>query len=447
MHTMQSIVEFTHALTWEQIPDSVRHDCIRSLLDLLGVAAAGTQTELSCIIRELAVEQFGAPNDSVKLLFDGRECSATGAALAGGMLIDSVDAHDGFKPAKGHVGCAVLPSLLAAVQVQKNISEHDFLTAFVVGYELGCRASMALHRTATDYHTSGAWVALTCAAITCRILKLTKRETEEALGIAEYHGPRSQMMRCIDHPTMVKDGSGWGAMAGTSAALLAQKGFTGAPAITMSADEVTDIWSNLGTHWHMSEQYIKLYPVCRWAQPAIQAALTLREQHSIHSDNIASIRIGTFHESARLATSIPLSSEQAQYSLPFPVAVALVHGEVGVKHIEGKGLKNKQVLKLSQMITLEEISGYDAEFPMRRISHIIVTMDNGETFESGPTEAPGDPENPVDDTTLHDKYHQLSVPVLGAERSDAILRCVLKMGRTKENPSLQPFLDLIHKPI
>ena len=53
------------------------------------------------------------------------------------------------------------------------------------------------------------------------------------MGIAEYHGPRSQMMRCMDHPTMVKDGSGWGAMCGVSAARMAKAGFTGAPALTL----------------------------------------------------------------------------------------------------------------------------------------------------------------------------------------------------------------------
>ena len=55
-------------------------------------------------------------------------------------------------------------------------------------------------------------------------------QLRHALGIAEFHAPRSQMMRCIDYPTMLKDGSGWGAMAGVSAAYLAADGFTGAPA-------------------------------------------------------------------------------------------------------------------------------------------------------------------------------------------------------------------------
>ena len=84
------------------------------------------------------------------------------------------------------------------------------MTRLVIGYEIATRAGLALHASVSDYHTSGAWNALAAAAIGARALKLDADWTRHALGIAEYNGPRSQMMRCIDHPTMVKDGSGWG---------------------------------------------------------------------------------------------------------------------------------------------------------------------------------------------------------------------------------------------
>ena len=87
-----------------------------------------------------------------------------------------------------------------------------FLATLLTGYEIACRAGRALHGTTSDYHTSGAWGAVSSAGLYARLMGLDRGRTREALGIAEYHGPRSQMMRCIDHPTMVKDGSGWGAM-------------------------------------------------------------------------------------------------------------------------------------------------------------------------------------------------------------------------------------------
>ena len=77
--------------------------------------------------------------------------------------------------------------------------------------------------------------ALGRAAIVARPTRLSPEQTRYVPGIAEYHGPRSQMMRCIDHLTMLKDGSGWGAMTGVSVAMLARAGFTRAPVLTIEA--------------------------------------------------------------------------------------------------------------------------------------------------------------------------------------------------------------------
>src|SRR5213075_575372 len=120
--------------------------------------------------------------------------------------------------------------------------------------------------------------------------------TREALGIAEYHGPRSQMMRCIAHPTMVKDGSGWGALAGVSAAYLARDGFTGAPAVTVEDEAHAALWDELGHRWRILEQYFKPYPVCRWAQPAMEAALSLQRSESFAAADIEHIANESFAE-------------------------------------------------------------------------------------------------------------------------------------------------------
>ena len=211
----------------------------------------------------------------------------------------------------------------------------------VIGYEVALRAGRALHETACDYHTSGAWNTLGCAAIVARRLGLNGEQTRHALGIAEYHGPRSQMMRCIDHPTMLKDGSGWGAMASVSAGLLAASGFTGAPALTVKADDVAHFWQDLGEKWLMLDQYFKPHAVCRWAQPAVEAAYQLQQAHQLNLAEIASLRVHTFHEAVRLNHPHPVTTEEAQYSLPFPVAAMLVNGRLGARQeLSGDGLHN-----------------------------------------------------------------------------------------------------------
>ncbi len=438
-----SYQDFIHQLRWDDVPLVTQDMTQRCLLDLLGVAASGTQTKLSTIIRMHALSQFGAGGNAARLLMDGRACSPAGAALAGGMTIDSIDAHDGFKPVKGHAGCGVLPALLAFLEAEQgaDVSEAELLTGLLIGYEIACRAGESLHDSVCDYHTSGAWVALAAAAIGARMLKLNTEQTRHALGIAEYHGPRSQMMRCIDHPTMVKDGSGWGSMAGVSAAYLAQSGFTGAPAITIEAPEQAHFWNDLGESWLIDKQYFKPFPVCRWAQPAAIAALQLHEQHDFDVNDIEKISIGTFHESIRLATANPKTTEQAQYSLPFPVAAALIHKQITVKEIEGAGLEDEAVQTLSRSIQLYEVDAYNDVFPARRISELTVTLKDGRILESGPTEANGDPEIPLSEAQIDEKFTLFATPVLGEEHTQKLMHHVRNMGSA---PDLQAFNTLIY---
>ena len=84
----------------------------------------------------------------------------------------------------------------------------EILLRLKLGYELACCTALAQHASVPDYHTSGAWVAVAVAGVAARLRRLDRAQTAHAMGIAEHHGPHSQMMHCIDHLTMFKDGSG-----------------------------------------------------------------------------------------------------------------------------------------------------------------------------------------------------------------------------------------------
>ncbi len=439
--TTSPLWPFLHEARFQDLPPEVVEHAGRCLLDLIGVAAGGSRTELSRIIRDHAAEQFASPRGGARMLFDGRRASPVGAALAGGMSIDSLDAHDGHVLTKGHVGVTVLPALLAYIDAGRPVSGQEFLTCVVLGYEIATRAGIALHATACDYHTSGAWNALAAAALGARLMGLDTARTREAVGIAEYHGPRSQMMRCIDHPTMVKDGSGWGAMAGVSAAYLAAAGFTGAPALTVEAPEVAEIWADLGQRWLIMDQYFKPYPVCRWAQPAVEAALALQGQHGIEAEAIATVEAVSFHQAVRLATRRPPSTEAAQYSLPFSVATALVQGRLGAAEVTGEALTDPRVLRLSTEMVLGEQDDYNARFPAERWAHVVFHMADGSVLRSEPAIARGNPENALSDEEIREKYHGLAVPVLGEARAARLEAAVA--GLAGDGADLEAFLNAL----
>ena len=440
---VQNFNQFLLGTKAGDFPDQAIATAKDLVLDLICVAAAGSQTPLATAITNHAVNHFGAGQTGVPILFDGRMASPVGAALAGGMMIDGVDAHDGFKLCKGHVGCALLPSLLATAQATGLEDGAEFLHRVVLGYEIGSRAGVALHASVADYHTSGAWMAVTCAALGARALNLNVQTMREAIGIAEYHGPRSQMMRAIDHPTMVKDGSGWGAMAGTSAAYLAQDGFTGAPAITVEGDDVAHHWADLGERWLVNEQYIKPYPVCRWAQAPVEAARSLLEIHNLTSNDIEYVECDSFHEAIRLATSAPQTTEEAQYSLPFPVAAMIVKGRLGPEEINGASLKDPEILRLSTGMKLGEQAAYNEKFPANRIASVVFGLKDGTRLESGPFEARGDPEEPFSHTEMREKFHAYAAPVLGENRATEIEKAVDNLDDNGRVSSLTSLLGAI----
>ena len=435
-------IDFILGLKRSRITENARYHATRALIDTLGVAAAATQTDNSRILRDFASTAFAAPGKATKLLFDGRAVSLPGAGFANSGSIDSLDAHDGQKSTKGHMGVVVIPTLFAFAEAPMPVSGKEFMTRLVIGYEIATRAGLALHASVSDYHTSGSWNALAAAAIGARALKLDAKWTRHAIGIAEYNGPRSQMMRCIDYPTMVKDGATWGGFTGIAAAQLAQMGHTGAPAISMESPDQQSFWNDLGGRWYVCDQYVKLYPVCRWAQPAIAAALSLSDQFDVA--DVTGIGIETFHEAKRLPLAEPANTEQAQYSIKFPVAAALVSGRIGVNEVSGAALSDPDILRLANMIEVTENDEANRAFPKDRLAKVKISLADGKSLESSMMKAVGDPEDPVSDADLFAKFMSLAAPVLGKTRAGQILETCKGLW---EAPAVTELVELVTQPV
>ena len=433
---------FVRALRYADLPQDVVAQARRCLLDLIGVAAAGSRTPVARLASAYAVDQLAGRARTARILFDGRGAGLAGAAFAGASTIDAVDAHDGHPLIKGHAGVAVLPALLAFVDGDKAVrcDGAELITCLVLGYEIGTRAGIALHGSVPDFHCSGAWNALAAAAVGARLLGLDATATRHALGIAEYFGPRGQILRVCDHPTMLKDGSGWGAHAGVSAALLAQGGYTGAPALTVEAEGVRETWSDVGTRWRIREQYFKAYPVCRWAQPAMEAALALVREHRIDSHTIDEVRIESFAEAIALGSQCryPATTDEAQYSLPYPVAAALVFGAMGVAELEPAALRDPRVRRLVDGMQLREDGAFSRRFPAERYARVQVKLRDGRVLTSEPAVARGSAENPLSDEDMAAKYRALAEPVLGATRT---ARIAVLVGGLAEVPDVAPLLN------
>ncbi|MBU2941742.1 MmgE/PrpD family protein [Shimia thalassica] len=421
-----SFQEFSETLSYKDVPPDVLRVLRRSFLDTMGVAAVGSTQDMSLIAKKGAMALFGTGGaGSARILMDGAKVSPAGAAMAGAFTVDSVDAHDGTSPCKGHAGAAVFPALLAVADAEAScgrpLDGKQFATLLAVAYEVSYRAGLAQHATCADYHTSGAWTAVGVATATAKLLGCNATEIAHAAGIGEYHGPRSQMMRCIDHPTMVRDGVGWGAPSGVTAAYLAEQGFTGAPALTCEGEDAAEFWSDLGSRWRLVEDtHYKPYPCCRWAHPAMDAAAELMPLHAIHHTQVESVEIRTFHNATRLAGQTPDTPDEFAYAIAFPVAALIVRGQVGVSELAPETLKDPDILRISKATQLIDDEHFTKISVGKRWAQVTLVLKDGTRLTSEPRTPRGDTDLPLTDQDILEKFHLFSDPVLGSARSKRI---------------------------
>lgn len=418
--------EFIHDTALTALPPGVQRQLKRCLLDLLGSMLAGALAPVSGAAAAAAREQW--PGAGAPLVYSGGTAHPAGAAFAGGVMANALDIDDGYRPVKGHPGAAVIPAALAA-GCATGAAGDELLAAIAVGYEVALATGLLTHAGYADYHASGSWAAAGAAAVTARLLGLPRGPTLHALGIAEYHAPISPMVRCLDAPAMVKDGIGWGSMVGVASAYLARAGFTGIPPALAQDGPVT---GSLGESFRLEELYFKPYACCRWAHPAIAAALQVAREHDLTPAGIGAIVVETHSLGARLGGSRPRDTEEAQYSIPFPVAAALVHGRVGPRQVLGEGLDDEAVLALAGRVRLVAAADLDALFPGRCLARVRVLTAGGREATSAVHAAPWDPDRPPTDDELEQKFNWLAGEVLPAPRAAELLTLVREFDRVPD---------------
>lgn len=415
--------EFSANLTYDDVPDDVLAILRRSFTDTMGVAAVGSTTEMSRIARKGALAVFGVGTaGGSRLLMDGRRASPAGAAMAGAFLVDSIDAHDGSTPCQGHAGSAVFPALIAMAQAQGvPMSGKDFATLLAIAYEVCYRAGETQHATCADYHTSGAWTAVGVAAAAARLLGGGAEVIRHAAGIGEYHGPRSQMMRCIDFPTNLRDGVGWGAPSGVTAGYLAVEGFTGAPALTCEGPGSEGFWKDLGQGWRITDYtHYKAYPCCRWAHAALDSVADLMKIHALTHEMIEAVEVRTFHYATRLAGHAPRNLDEFTYAIAFPIAAMVVRGQVGVAELAPETLNDPDILRISRATRLIDDDHMTRISTHKRWAQVTIVLKDGRRLEDGPRTPRGDADMPLTDAEISDKFHMLADPVLGQGRAAEI---------------------------
>lgn len=432
----KAVAKYIREETWDHLPQAVQLQAKLCALDLLGAIIAGSQTHVSKIMAAQAREHW--PGDAATILLSEAKASLPGAVLANAFTANALDIDDGYRDIKGHPGAVVFPAILAAAE-KEGASGKELLTALVVAYEVAIRAGLAWHDYHAEYHGSGSWGALGAAAGVARIMKLRDEKIIHALGTAEYHAPIMPMMRCIDYPAMTKDGIGWGSMVGTVSTLMAEAGFTGIPSL-FGLQEYRYLVDSLGRDYKILNLYFKPYACCRWAQPAVGAALKMRKQHDLDPQDIEQIIVHTFEAATKLWLEKPQNTEEAQYNMAYPIAAALLEGEVGPGQVLDENLHNQEILDLSNKVKTVVDDNCETVFPAKCQCRLELALKDGTKLDSGISIAVGDPEKPMGEEGIYGKFRWLAGYVLDAEKSDSIIGAIQKLDRM---PGVRPLIEML----
>jgi len=272
-----------------------------------------------------------------------------------------------------------------------------------------------------------------CAAVASNLLGLPLEQINNALGIAEYHAPNLPMMRDIDHPAMVKHGSGWGAMTGITAAELSSRGSTGIPGI-LTFEKYRDWVVDIGQNYIMVDGVIwKEYACCAWAHAALGAAGMLARKYSIKVEDIARIKVEGFHESLRLGAKLPDTAEEAQFNLAWPLAALLVYGEVGPEQMLERSFNNPKIQDVVSKIELVESEELNRLYRLaaqgdpkgKYASVVTVTLKDSRQFSSGMVESKiRYPQPGWDEQRVEEKFRWLMRYALDEPRTDELVNMV-----------------------
>lgn len=344
-----------------------------------------------------------------------------GAAIAMGHSSNSFDIDDGHRQIQGHPDASFIAGVLAAA-VSKNVKYKDFLSVLVVCDEATIRWALAMQKEYGYLHSTGAYGAFGTALGEGLLLGFDEKQLNNALSIADFHAPMTPVMRSVEYPSMNKDGVPFGALVGTMAVLETINGSTGKTHI-LEKPEYAEYLDDMGKVWHILELYYKPYTCCRWAHPSIKAIIDLMQEYSFRYTDVDRVTVHTFRSAVRLSKIEPANTDEAQYNIAWPLASALVYGDVGYQQVRDEAMKDSRVLAMMKRLAFVVDSDLDAQFPGKRLARVEVDLKNGNHYKSKIYEAPGEPDNPeLNLGWIEDKFRRITRPMLTARSQDEVVR-------------------------
>jgi 2-methylcitrate dehydratase PrpD len=396
------------------IPAAVREKCLDLAVDVIGLCVTARNEDY--VLATLKACDDDGPCSAIG---HARTQSAAGAALVNGTAAHGEDFDDTFEGGPVHAGAVVVPAVLAACE-RHNPDGSAALRGIAIGTEVLCRLSLvvpkAVHKA--GFHPTAVFGAMGAAAGVATALKLDRKQTVDALGIAGSMA--SGIIEYLAEGTWTKRmHAGWAAQSGLRAALMARAGFFGPRTVFEGTHGLfhgfahkTDgnydaLLGDFGTRWVTETLAFKPYPCGTMTHPYIDCARRLFAR-GIKPEDIREIVCdvgeGTVHRlwEPLAAKQRPASGYAGKFSQPHCIATALVHGNVGLGDFTDAAVSDPRVLAAAAKIRyhIDPQNPYPNEFT----GHIRATLADGSVVEERQPHFRGGAKEPLTRADIEDKF-------------------------------------------
>lgn len=445
------IGKFVDNFSLEDVPEDAITHAKHLVLDSIAVTLGGTQLRQGEILTDFWSERGGtseatAPGAENRL-------PVTTVAYLNGYLANLLDYDDTYSGrAIGHPGATIIPPMLAVAEAQ-GADTHSFLEAVIAGYEVSIRigdAIMPSPERSQKVVGTGTWQIFGPAVATAKLLDCSPVAVADALGIAGMNATVPLVRKVgieAERFQWLKNNYGWACLGGVVAGELASRGFRGSRDIfdgptgfwRMAASDSFDeslLHTDVDDWWAITDVSFKPYSSCRWTHATLDCIRELREG-GLDPEAIDRIEVSTFHEGAAL-NSIPETVLDAQFSMPFVVAVATLGHEPGFDWLSEDRLGDPEVKALMERIdvTADETMSTWYESTGQMAAEVTVRLQDGSERHASTDHPRGDPNRPLPYEDVQEKYRQLVEPLVGSEACEEIESCVRAM------PNGEPVADV-----
>lgn len=433
---LKTIADYAVAEQTAKLRPEVIHHAKRAVIDWYASLLPGSRVAPAVLLEQALAEDLDRGRAR---LASGRRATLRAAALINGAASHSVEFDDIYRDAGYHPGSPVISAALAAAQAQGATGEA-FLRGVIVGYETSTRIGEAVMPSHYRFwHITGTAGCLGAAAAVATILGCTREQFMNALGNAGTFAAglqqafRSQAMAKPLHCAHAAE-------AGALAAMAAAKGVTGVHDILEgevgfgAAMSVDPDWSKatrgLGADYHIVHVTFKNHGCCGHTFAPLDAVLHLVREHRLMPKDIRKIRIATYKAGLDIVDNPkPEGAYQAKFSLQYTVAHAVLHGSVRLNAFLPERLGDADLRSLMQRIECIADPELSKGYPNQRAARVEIETTDGRKFEHFQPTRKGDPELPLTDAELNDKFLELAAPVLGEAAARTVLDELWRLER------------------